>query len=164
MGIPVTGLGQAELGFHICAYAGPSMTQPLKPARLARTMSGYPPDWPDNCPPADAEPAKGAVFRIVAADPPNADDLKSYRELGVPARGSECRQRAVSVFQTHDQACHRLRLSPRLGAAIARAELNATHGAVKLTSARSGHIAWWSVAALTPHNRAKLFEEVSQCL
>jgi len=99
---------------------------------MPSNSSNWPSDWPQNCPPHDAADACGEVYRIVSADPPSADDLESYAELGIAARGSECRRRAISVFKTRNQAYHRLRMSKHL----------AGHGKLKLTDPASGHLAW----------------------
>jgi hypothetical protein len=123
-------------------------------------MLKYPPDWPENCPPQDATPAGGDLYRIVSSNPPRIDDLESYEELGTPARGSECRRRAISVFETREMACHRLRYSPYLGSAVAKGTLDATHGKLKLTNAKSGHIAWWCPVEV---KRVELFGEVEPC-
>lgn len=123
-------------------------------------MPKFPPDWPDGCPPDDAVDAGGKVYRIVANNLPAADDLKSYEELGTPARGSECRRRAISVFDSKAAARHRLDLSPHLGIAVAKATLSPEHGKQKLTSRQSGHIAWWCAEGV---DRVALFTEVEPC-
>jgi len=102
----------------------------------------------------------GDVYRIVSASPPLETDLQSYAELGISARGSDCRRRAISVFRSFAEACHRLRLSPRLGTAVARARFQSQHGKQKLTSERSGHIAWWCAEGV---DRVSLFREVQPC-
>jgi hypothetical protein len=35
----------------------------------------FPDDWPNDCPPGDAEPASGTVFRLVKSDPHTAADF-----------------------------------------------------------------------------------------
>lgn len=125
------------------------------------STTSFPKDWPDDCPPDDAVHAGGDVFRIVSDNPPTEDDLKSYAELGIQARGSQCRRRAISVFESFGKARHRLRMSPRLGTAVARATLSAEHGKQKLTNAQSGHIAWWCADGV---DRSSMFNEVTACL
>lgn len=120
----------------------------------------FPATWPENCPPPDAADASGEVFRIVNDDPPSVDDLKSYAELGLLPDASPCRRAAISVYQSRSQACHRLQMSPRLGRGVAAATLAPTHGRMKLTDERSGHIAWWAPEGL---DRAQLFSGMKPC-
>lgn len=37
----------------------------------------WPEFYPENCPPEDAEPASGTVYRLVRHDPPQAEDFKT---------------------------------------------------------------------------------------
>jgi hypothetical protein len=119
-------------------------------------------NWPPNCPPADAVDVGGDVYRVVLSNPPSADDFKSYHELDIPG-GTPCRRRAISVYGTRVQACHRARMSPHLGTTVARGELEACHGKMKLTNPKSGHIEWWCAADLDCTERMTLFVEVEPC-
>lgn len=123
-------------------------------------MSQFPKDWPTKCPPDDAYDAIGAVFRVVSSDAPTSTDMRSYAELGLLPNASPCRRLALSVFRTHKEACHRLAMSPDLGAAVAKVGLPPGSGMMKLTNEQSGHIAWWPAANL---DRGSLFGEVKRC-
>ena len=40
----------------------------------------WPDYFPDDCPPQDAEPATGEVYRVVKQNPPDSKDFMSQRE------------------------------------------------------------------------------------
>ncbi|HEV3255254.1 MAG TPA: hypothetical protein VG013_00105 [Gemmataceae bacterium] len=101
----------------------------------------FPEDWPDRCPPDDAEDANGEVFRVAKANPPTADDFKSYYELGVK-RGDLVLRCGVSVFRLVLDAEHASRKFRNMGKVIAKAVLRAEHGKTKQTG-RPTHTTWW---------------------
>jgi hypothetical protein len=116
--------------------------------------------WPADCPPKDAVDADGLVHRIVKSNPPDEEDLKSHAELGTALNAPECGRRGVSVYSTRKHACHRLKLSPRLGTMVAEATLCASHGKMMVTSPKSGHIEWWPYEGVARH---LLFQGASPC-
>ena len=71
------------------------------------------------------------------------DDFKSYHELDLGRAVKQCRRCGVSVYATLGEARHRMKLSPRIGKAIARGTLTAAAGKMKLTDPASGHVEWW---------------------
>ena len=93
----------------------------------------FPSDWPSCCPPADAEPAAGTLYRILAHQPPSEDDFRSHRELGKLPHAEPCQRCGMSVFRERTHAIHQQRLFPRLGRFLARGSLSGHHGCTKLT-------------------------------
>lgn len=108
-------------------------------------MAGFPKHWPDTCPPPDAEPASGAVYRICRENPPAVEDFQSHAELGKTSKGNECIRHGLSVFRNPSEARHLTELFPKLGKLIFRGELTPEHGKLKTTPARTrpSHVTWW---------------------
>lgn len=107
-------------------------------------MSAFPDNWPPGCPPADAEPAAGPVYRLVKNIPPLAEDFKTHHEIGKMPKAPACLRAGLSVFRTRDDAIHQSKLHPFLGNKIASAELCPEHGKVKLTrGTMPSHTTWW---------------------
>lgn len=121
---------------------------------------GFPSSWPKGCPPADAQPAGGPVYRIVSNNPPTEHDLKSYAELGLGETATPCRRVALSVYPSREQAQHHQRMRPYIGTMVGRATLAPEHGCTKLTAPASGHMAWWPADGIERHT---LFVEVIPC-
>jgi len=108
----------------------------------------FPSDWPECCPPSDAEPASGIVFRGVRTNPPTDDDFLTYRELGKSDRGKVCEAAGVSVFRDDTDARHYMDKYPWTGDHLARGELRPEHGITKLTARvvggrKNSHTTWW---------------------
>ena len=107
-------------------------------------------EWPDfypgNCPPAEAEPASGTVYRLVRHDPPQAEDFKSTWEE-FPGRFPEptIKNSGVSVY-TDPQDIERLkkRIRQLTDRKTAEGELNPTLGFIQGTKAvEKSHHTWW---------------------
>ncbi|GEN12644.1 hypothetical protein MFU01_76810 [Myxococcus fulvus] len=120
----------------------------------------FPDTWPKECPPDDAVDAHGVVYRIISGEAATPEDFKSYEELGLAPNAPACSRRSVSVFNSRQGACHRLKLSPRLGKGVAEGSIDATCGKMKLTSTKSGHIDWWPYEGI---NRLARFKETQPC-
>lgn len=73
-------------------------------------MTRYLVDWPENCPPPEAEAASGTVYRVCRSNPPAPEDFKSHAELGKQSKGSECMCRGLSVFRDGAEARHLTRI------------------------------------------------------
>lgn len=123
-------------------------------------MPSFPAYMPDCCPPADASDAAGKVFRIVRHNPATADDFKTHTEKGTARSADACERAGVSVFLTHRQACHRLRLSPHLGTMIAAGTLTPTHGKMHVNKPEAGHANWWPYEGVVRHQP---FTEYQPC-
>jgi len=124
---------------------------------MATTTSkrSFPKDWPDNCPPPDAEDANGGVFRLVRDDPPKAKDFATHAETGRLPSAPPCLRCGLSVFREKHDAVHQRALMPRLGRLIASATLRPEHGKTKATrGVQPSHTTWWSFEGI---DRAALF-------
>jgi hypothetical protein len=114
--------------------------------------------WPSNCPPSDAIVADQAVFRLVKDNPPKERSFRTHFERG---RGTNCPDRALSVYSSEDGAREAGRQFPGLGKWIARAHLHAQHGVLKADSDPSStHMDWWLCDHVTL--RAGLFSVAAQ--
>lgn len=120
----------------------------------------FPSDWPDECPPQDAEDAAGIVFRLVKNVPPQDKDMKSHHESGKLPHAPACLRCGLSVFRELRDAAHQRHLMPRLGKWIARATLQAEHGKTKLTKGQQPtHTTWWTYDGV---QRSTLFTVVTE--
>lgn len=118
----------------------------------------YPENWRD-CPPSDAQACSGTYFRVGRGNPPTADDFRSQAEMGRAVGGDECLRVGLSTLRDLGEAIHLIRLNPRLGSVIYKADLNNAHGMSKLTSSRRSpsHTTWWP---FTDIDRVELFAVV----
>lgn len=120
----------------------------------------FPSDWPNGCPPEDAQDANGTVFRIVKNDPPNDVDFISHFESGRIPKAPPCLRCGLSVFRELKDAVHQRLLMPKLGRWIAKATLEAVHGKTKLTQGQQPtHTTWWAYDGV---QRASPFTVVSE--
>ena len=119
-------------------------------------------EWPDfypaNCPPAEAEPASGTVYRLVNHDPPQAEDFKTPFEEN-PKRFDnkpDIRNCGLSVhtdMQDSEQLKKTMKMIPRFqNSQIAEGELNPTLGLILHTpsSKYRFHHSWWVPVGAEP--------------
>lgn len=133
---------------------------PTAPVSQTDSERQFPTDFPGNCPPSDAIEAEAEVYRIVKANPHTDGDFLSHAEMGTALDAPPCLRCGVSVFSSFSKAQHRQKLSPRLGAFIAKAQLSPIHGKTSSPNG-SGHITWWSFRSVS---RSQCFEESVPCL
>jgi hypothetical protein len=120
----------------------------------------FPSDWPAACPPDDAEPAEGAVYRIVNSQPPEEADFVTHFESGKLPKAPACLRCGLSVFRDKRDAIHQRLLLPKLGKWIATAELIPQLGMTKRTSGtQPTHTTWWAYEGV---NRAAAFSVVAE--
>lgn len=104
---------------------------------------------PEGCPPLEAAAIESplAVFRLVKANPPTAQDFRSQRALKPGARFSvsECQARGLSVFTEKRDCANLLKLAHMRGGMIARVQLEAGAGRIQQTNTPSHHT-WWPLA------------------
>ncbi|CAN5901330.1 hypothetical protein BH11MYX4_BH11MYX4_01930 [soil metagenome] len=117
----------------------------LRPA-IAHT---WPDHYPHSCPPADAAPVSGDVYRLVENDPPTTADMQSYFVLNL-ASGQDCKRCSLSCYRNVDDA-NQLRDSvPKFrGHKIAQAALGPGHGRIDATG-KNGHRSLWVAKAHVP--------------
>lgn len=100
--------------------------------------------FPAVCPPTDAEPAAGIVYRIVRSDPPGPDDFLSHHEAGLLPKADACLRCGLSVFRVRTDGVHQRNLYPRLGEFLAEGSLTPADGQTRLTAGRMPtHTTWW---------------------
>lgn len=105
---------------------------------------GFPEDWPNGCPPADATPASGEAFRLVKHKPPVAADFLTHSERGLLLRANPCLRRGLSVFTEIEGAVHMHELFPKIGEFVAKGTLTGEHGKSKPTEGKHpAHSTWW---------------------
>ena len=115
----------------------------------------FPLDWPANCPPLDAEPADGEVYRIVRNNPMQTIDAATHRETGRLPKATACLRCGLSVFSELRDVLHQRELFPKLGDFIAIANLAKKDGKMKLTQGRfPSHLTWWPYLEV---DRVRLF-------
>ena len=126
----------------------------------AEKEAQFPKDWPPGCPPPEAVPAKGVVYRTCGSSPPSSDDFKSYLEQGKAPNACRCQRAGISVFRDFHDATHHASHFPRSGGLVSKCELKPEHGKMKPTpSSKTGpsHTTWWPVEGL---ERASIFSLV----
>lgn len=110
------------------------------------TKLEWPDFYPENCPPPEAEPAAGTVYRLVRNDPPQSKDfLSTWEEF--PGRFPEptIQISGASVY-TDPQDIERLKNRVRhlRNRKTAKGELNSTLGFIQQTKGREkSHHTWW---------------------
>ena len=115
------------------------------------TKLTWPDFYPENCPPAQAEPASGTVYRLVKHDPARAEDFKSVFEEN-PRRFDNkptIKNCGLSVQKDpEDSERLRDRLKNRArkfkNRQIAEGSLNPSLGMIRHTpSIEESHHTWW---------------------
>ena len=110
-------------------------------------------DWPDHfpaqCPPIDAEPVSGEVFRFVGRNNPKAKDFSTYYELKPEKDWGDqaCQARGLSVYRNFE-VCKKMSLMiPALAKKkLAVAVLEQGDGNIATTPSRNSkdHNTFWS--------------------
>jgi hypothetical protein len=102
---------------------------------------------PDGCPPKDAKPASGVMYRFVKQDPPTPHDFLSWRELypgkPCPQGTTECSACGVSIFAVKDELAQLPKRVPKFRKQkIALGNLNPNLGVV-MGHKNTSHHDWW---------------------
>lgn len=113
-------------------------------------------DWPLNCPPSDAIPCNGVLFRLIRA--PN--DWQPAIVRGSHLDKSDCIRRALSCAVSVEslRAVKSLNRGIYEGGTIVKGELQAGHGKMKATG-HPGHRSVW-IRAQYWDSRETLFAPV----
>ena len=123
-------------------------------------MESFPDDWPSDCPPADAEDARGDIYRLVKTNPPASSDLQTHHERNTRPRDPACLRCGLSVFRSRADVEHQSRIYPKLGKIIAKGTLQPEHGKTKPTG-RPTHTTWWVYKGIDRLAVFTSFEETS---
>ena len=111
----------------------------------------WPHFYPENCPPAEAEPASGKVYRLVRNDPAQEEDFKTPFEEN-PSRFNNkpdienCGLSVQTDIRGIAQLKKEMKMVPRFkNSQIAEGELNPTLGLIQHTPSRKykSHHSWW---------------------
>ena len=107
----------------------------------------WPDFYPDNCPPAEAEPASGTVYRLVRHNPPQVEDFKSAFEED-PKQFTHISMVKRCGLSVHKDLQDSERLKKRIrkfkNRQIAQGRLNPTLGMIKQTpSLEQSHHSLW---------------------
>ena len=119
----------------------------------------WPADFPEDCPPEEAQPADGVYYYIVKNDPPEPSDFVSLyhrnRELALRRVRNgivtECQTMGLSIFTEQSDAVARARQYTRIGDKIAQLTLGPDAGKI-LPTPRDGdsHHTWWKAEGYGP--------------
>lgn len=128
-------------------------------------------EWPDfypaNCPPAEAEPASGIVYRLVRHDPAQAEDFKTPFEEN-PRRFNNkpsiknCGLSIHTDMQDSEQLKTVMKMVPRFrDTQIAGGKLNPTLGLIHHTPSPKykSHHSWWVPVGAEPWVVFKIVSE-----
>ena len=104
-------------------------------------------DLPEQCPPDDAELAKGIYYRIANGNPATSEDFFSQRKMQPDKvfKGEgidDCIVKSVSLFSDKSEAMKRMKLPKFKKAVIAEVKLEAKDGMIKKTFGIA-HYSWW---------------------
>ena len=138
------------------------VTTPTPDARTLPSDPTWPDFFPEGCPPAEAMPATGVVLRVVASDPPTAQDFIAWCvEHGGLSKNQPCKSCGVSVFDDMDDVRHLQRRVPAYrDRPIAKGDLQESMGVTKPTpsSARRSHRSWWLPDGIDPSSAFRVIE------
>lgn len=119
----------------------------------------WPADFPEDCPPEEANPAGGVFYYVVKNDPPEPSDFISLyhrdRELAekrVRRGASLCQTMGLSTYADENDAVRCAREFPKIGNRIARLTLEPDAGNVQYTPSGSftSHHTWWLAEVYDP--------------
>lgn len=121
-------------------------------------------DVSTDCPPPEASPVDGDVYRCCKQSPPSDRDMQTHEESGRLPDADSCLRRALSVFRSEIDAQHQVRLFRRWPTKyVAKATLTGAHGqSMQTTGQQPTHTSWWPAESLDPTARAALFTVVSE--
>lgn len=109
----------------------------------------WPQFFPNNCPPVDAEPATGVVFRLTRGDIPLHEDFLSHRERFRDRDfENECEACGLSVYRDASDARRAIAIAKGFRKKrIAQGEINPDMGKIKHTPRDNeygaSHLTWW---------------------
>ena len=118
----------------------------------------WPADFPEDCPPEEAQTANGVYYYIVKSDPPEPSDFVSLyhrnRRLAdrrIKRGASQCQTMGLSVFTLENDAVQCAIHNTRIGDRIARLVLGPDAGKVLPTPGGfESHHTWWHPEGYDP--------------
>jgi len=117
-------------------------------------MVTYRDHLPEDCPPEEAQPANGTVYRMLKGNTPTPDDFLSFRELKPgKAYPSDCIASGLSVYTELAGIRQLQRRVPRFReATVGQGKLDPVHGTIKGTPSQlhASHHTWWLAQEAQP--------------
>ena len=119
----------------------------------------WPADFPEDCPPEEAQPPRGVFYYIVKTDPAQAGDFVPLyhrnRELALRRVRNgivtECQTMGLSIFTDQSDAVARARQYTGIGDKIAELALGPDAGKILPTPrGRDSHHTWWKAEGYDP--------------
>ncbi len=115
----------------------------------------WPSFFPAGCPPENAQPSFGEVFRLVKKDPPTSEDFKSHRETQPDKKFDvlECEVCSLSVFRDMGDILNLKKRVPAMRKRlVSQAILNESLGKILHTPSLGGksHYSWWVPVDVQP--------------
>ena len=116
----------------------------------------WPDYFPDDCPPQDAQPATGDVYRVVKQNPPESRDFIPLRKKNNGDFGEdECKVCGLSVFRRFEDAVEmKNRERGMKNRLIAKGTLSPDLGKIKHTRSSKpygkSHHTWWVPTEVEP--------------
>lgn len=125
------------------------------------------PDWyPESCPPDDALPARGKVYRLVCAEGPQADDFVPLWQCRPNHKYPDmCKACGLSVHRSREDAERLRSVYPTMrDKTIACGTLTPEMGVTKHTPSRisDSHTSWWVPCGTNPQMLFGLDENCSE--
>lgn len=116
----------------------------------------WPNDFPEGCPPGDAQLADGTVYRVVMNNPPTYEDFFSYKVINphMDYGARDCQARGLSVYRVAADANQTRRRVPALRSGmVAEGNLDAEMGVIKDAPMNgNSHITWWVPEEVQPQS------------
>ena len=127
----------------------------------------WPDYYPENCPPEDAKPASGIVYRLVKQDPVQQEDFiplitENPKRFENKPNAQICKGCGISVCKGMQDILKLQRSSGKMRKRqIAEGELSSTLGVIKHTPSRNykTHHTWWVDPKAKPWHVFKVIAE-----
>ena len=124
----------------------------------------WPDYFPDGCPPQDAQPATGEVYRLVKKNPPESKDFIPTRKKQ-PSKDfgeKECEACGLSVLRNVEDAVRVKSRAPGMKKRlVAKGTLNPHLGRIKRTPSKKFgqvHHTWWAPTDIQPWSVFRIIE------
>ncbi len=110
----------------------------------------FPDDWPDCCPPNDAQERKECVYAAARENPFADEDFSSAYDRDVYLSHDECKRRGISVMLEASDVRSLLERFPKMYKHVASAQLDESHGMLKETPTQchGSHCALWTYVGI----------------
>lgn len=121
----------------------------------------WPDYFPDNCPPKDAKPATGIVYRLLRQKKVKKSDFKPRILSNLPRfDGKECEESGLSVYKNLDDMYRLQKFIPGMRKRVpAKGELIPEMGQIKPTPREgNSHHTWWVPLGVAPWDSFEIIQ------